>query len=511
MALSRSTAVPAAVLAGLAYFALALAWAVTVPPYRGIDEFSHAFRASAVASGEWQSPSEVAPHGLGRGHVVRVRRDIVSDAEPACVRLPYTLRYDCHPIRGGTSSHVDIVSSASNYNPVYYGIVGSAVRPFHGLVWLYAARLASAVLVAALFGLAWWCTGQFATTRWPYVALLACLTPTVLYSSALLAPNALNMVAGLTLWSALLALARPRADAHRPTVLYWIAALSVVTMANTHTLGLLWLGLIVLTLGLMQAPTLSQIRAWWSRQRRFAALPLVVAAAGAMVAFAWVALAHPNEPGTRTNGSMGHLWLNLPSQIPLWPLQGIGAIPFRDTPTNVVVIVAFAFALLLLVAAALTLSVRQHADARNALLACLVLSFAVPFALSALTYSTLGTAWQGRYGLPYTFGLLVLSGFVLDRARLHNRFAHSRLAFVTLAPLGVVTCQLTAQLYEIGQENASGDWTAQTWLRPPVWSLAAAAVTAFILLVAALRSRPGVFTGSADQTGIPVKTQRKLV
>jgi hypothetical protein len=29
-------------------------WILTVPPFRGIDEFDHSFRAAGVASGPWR-------------------------------------------------------------------------------------------------------------------------------------------------------------------------------------------------------------------------------------------------------------------------------------------------------------------------------------------------------------------------------------------------------------------------------------------------------------------------
>jgi hypothetical protein len=40
------------------------AWILAVPPFRGSDEFDHAFRAAGVATGQWHL-SEQASNGRG--------------------------------------------------------------------------------------------------------------------------------------------------------------------------------------------------------------------------------------------------------------------------------------------------------------------------------------------------------------------------------------------------------------------------------------------------------------
>ena len=46
-----------------------------------------------------------------------------------------------------------------------------------------------------------------------------------------------------------------------------------------------------------------------------------------------------------------------------------------------------------------------------------VVSAAVPLAATIVTYESIGTSWQGRYGYPFTMGFLLICGLVLDRAR----------------------------------------------------------------------------------------------
>ena len=59
-----------------------LAWILTVPPFRGIDEFDHAYRAAAVAHGQWLPRASASVRGHGE--------------------------------------YVEVASGAARYNPVFY-------------------------------------------------------------------------------------------------------------------------------------------------------------------------------------------------------------------------------------------------------------------------------------------------------------------------------------------------------------------------------------------------------
>ena len=74
--------------AGLAL--LQAAWIFALPPFRGIDEFDHVYRADAVAHGQWVAPREQATNG--RGALVNVRPSIVESASAMCDSYKYTTR-----------------------------------------------------------------------------------------------------------------------------------------------------------------------------------------------------------------------------------------------------------------------------------------------------------------------------------------------------------------------------------------------------------------------------------
>ena len=139
------------ILLGLAI--LQALWIVTVPPFRASDEFDHAYRAAAVARGQWEATDPAAD---GRGTLVSVPADLVTAAHAQCADLSYTGHDNCNPAQRNDDGTVLVASGAGAYNPVYYWVVGTIARPFEGAAALYAMRVASAALCLLFMGLAAW-------------------------------------------------------------------------------------------------------------------------------------------------------------------------------------------------------------------------------------------------------------------------------------------------------------------------------------------------------------------
>ena len=100
------------VFAGLAV--LQAAWIVTMPPFRGIDEFDHVFRAVGVADGQWRLSVDTPE---GRGLLVTVPSDVVEAASPQCDALKYTGRDNCFPVEELPGGRVSISTAAGAYHP----------------------------------------------------------------------------------------------------------------------------------------------------------------------------------------------------------------------------------------------------------------------------------------------------------------------------------------------------------------------------------------------------------
>ena len=105
------------------------AWILAVPPFRGMDEFDHAFRASGVASGQWRlhdRPRVAAASGRRPGRAGGRRPG-------QCEALPYIDPETCDGDGPGDEpGTVRATTSAANYEPVYYWVVGTAGEPFSG-------------------------------------------------------------------------------------------------------------------------------------------------------------------------------------------------------------------------------------------------------------------------------------------------------------------------------------------------------------------------------------------
>ena len=121
------------------------AWILAVPPFRGMDEFDHAFRASGVASGQWRLHDQAA---AGRGLLVDVPGDLSRPRRVSARACPTSRARPVTETDPGADGTVRATTSAANYPPAYYWVVGTAGEPFTGATSLYAMRIAAALMCA---------------------------------------------------------------------------------------------------------------------------------------------------------------------------------------------------------------------------------------------------------------------------------------------------------------------------------------------------------------------------
>lgn len=390
------------------------AWWLAVPPFRGTDEFDHAYRAAAVAGGQWRPSGEVAAHG--RGELVTVPRSLVSAAEPVCSSYPYTGHDNCHPVGDeGPDGKVEVASAASTYNPVFYWLVGSAATPFSGADALYAMRIATAVLCAFLVGLAAWTITRWSRSLWPCAGLVVALSPVAVFSASVVAPDGPEMCAALLLWVSLLGLHSHDAVARHQRALLVCATVGALVLTTLRSIGPLWVALIVLTVLLPLGP------------RRIVDLvrrtPVLAGSCSALVLVATVASVWwTRSAGTNTlepfDTDVTNRWTATLGQVPLWLLQSIAAFPRRSNAAPPVVYAAVAAVFVLLLVVGFVAAGRRW---RLTLIATVVVALVVPSVLTVLTVTVSGPVWQGRYGLPYTFGLALLAAAALDARRASPR------------------------------------------------------------------------------------------
>jgi len=466
------------------------AWILALPPFRGIDEVDHAYRAAAVGDGQWMP--EFVPATDGRGDLLIVPKAIVKAAEPVCASYEYTGRDNCHAVEELGDGKVEVASAAARYNPVFYWMIGAPASEFEGAQSLYAMRIVGAVLCSLFLALAGWALTLWTRTRWPLVALLLAMTPVAVYSTAIAAPNGIEMGAALAVWAALLGLTR-NAGSKIERLLLYAAIPAAVVLAGVRTLGPLWLALIllsiVLLLGVKQTIQLARCHA------------VAVAVASAIVGIAlicsvwWTATAGANSLATMDPERYSAPLLNSLKQVPLWFFQSIAAFPTRNEQAPTLVYACGTLLILALVGVALGVA---DARLRIAIAGTFLVAVAVPFCLTLITYSRIGDSWQGRYGLPYSFGLMLVASLALEKSGFRHRLLGPVLVGGWLALITAHTVGVTMVLIsERSESPLSGD---PSWATPAPWMVVALMLVAGLAWAAALRrpDPPAGLTGRTD-------------
>lgn len=467
-----------------------LAWISAIPPYRGIDEFDHVYRAASVAEGYW-GPG-VGTSRAGRGNLVPVPQKIVTAGSEICRSYAYTGRDNCRPVTDWDDELVTVASAASRYNPAFYWLIGTPSRLAQGAEAVYVMRVVASLACALLVGLAAWATALWSRTRWPLAALALTLTPVVVYSLAVPAPNGIEMAGALCVWCSLIGLSRV-AERRATSALLTVATVGAIPLILVRPLGPMWLVLslaaLLVTLG------------WKSVYDESHRLPFGTSTSLLLVALvtalsSWWTVA--TRPATLEDANLEAInpWLSAIREVPLWFLQSIAAFPTRNEPAPAVVYAASAVTFAAMFTWAI---VRANHRLRLGLVLICLMSVAVPFAFTLATVQTTGTIWQGRYTLPLSFGVVLVAGLALERARATSRLAPALLKVfgITTAVAHVVSV-VNVQHTESNSSPLAGD---ARWISAPLWvvgALAAASVACWV--VAIVRGRPLLWGDQAEDS-----------
>ncbi len=169
---------------------------------------------------------------------------------------------------------------------------------------------------------------------------------------------------------------------------------------------------------------------------------------------------------------VGSPWLIALSQMPIWPFQSIAAFPIRNDPAPTIVYAIYLAAGCTVLVGGL---VRARGRLRLALVLTVLLSFAVPVLVTATTIDVLFATWQGRYGLPFSVGGMLIAGVSLDRlASRAGGFRFSRWWPVAAAlAVGQTVSILGVVVLDLGNEAAR---QSAIWPIVPLGVLAALAL-----------------------------------
>jgi hypothetical protein len=290
--------------------------------------------------------------------------------------------------------------------------------------------------------------------------LLLAATPVLVYSTTIVAPNGPEMAVGLSLWSSLLAFCEVESKRLQRQLL-WMAIASAVVMGTLRLLGPLFILLIVGTVAAMRWRRFQEgIRRHWH----------VVAAGtvlvGASVAqFAWWTFGPLTLNGSQNEADGGNEFLM--GNLLVWPLQSIAAFPYRDSMAYPLIYgIVGALVITILAVAARRATGRQ----RTVLFIALGVTLALPVLLTLVTMGDRGVIWQGRYGLPYGVGFVLLAGIIIGSRE------RGLLSWGVTAPtmiacgIGVAACLIKVRHDELAENKASA--LDPAWLAPAPWVLA---------------------------------------
>jgi hypothetical protein len=460
----------------IAVLLMQAAWVLAVPPYRGIDEFDHVYRASGVAHGQWRLDESAVN---ARGREVAIPRGLVEAASGQCSALRYTEPGNCAPIDALPGGLVTVGTAAGAYHPLFYAMIGIPTRSFDGDGAVYAMRAVAALVCAVGIAIAGVGLRAAGAGRWTGFALVLSLTPVFIYSTTLPAPNGIEMVAGLCLWSSLLALLN-LPDRRRRQMWLGVATVAACCLATVRSLGPIWL-LLTLLVVLAYAGR----RRWWQTVR---SLPEGFAASGVAVMISLVLAAwwQGTSGPTQFSEDLGDVddipgglsvWLG---RVLVWALQVVGAFPLRDDVAPIGVYAIYSVFAVVIV----SLAMRRLVTRERILVLGLCVSFVLlPVAITAATYDVAGVIWQGRYGLPLFVGFPLIVGMMLDRCRDVARLGPAlRRIGVSLIVVCHAWCVAHVLLQERGRAVSMAD---QAWPNPPVPVVVAlAGVGALVLVIA---------------------------
>lgn len=184
---------------------LMASWALMVPLSASMDEPAHIVKAASVVRGQFVGEPGTA------GHIVQVPRYIALSQEITCTAFQEDRSAQCQDLDGANDSTiVDSTTTAGQYNPIYYAIVGLPSLVFNDISGIYAMRIVSAILtsffIAAAVAMAWsWRPRAYAA-----IGVALGLTPSMLFLGGALNPNAVETSATLAVFVAMLSIVLQR-------------------------------------------------------------------------------------------------------------------------------------------------------------------------------------------------------------------------------------------------------------------------------------------------------------
>lgn len=399
-------------LAFAAFFAIAASWSITEPLGAPIDEPSHMLWAAAVSDGQFTPQRHTMEVVWGKPLLIEdtevtVPKELAELAtEINCFSHQPGVPASCYEPLNKSTAEVKYVTPMGSYNPVYYMIVGWPVHVLSGLYGLYAMRIISALICAALLACA--VTAALRVGRVACCGVLVAATPTLLFLAGAVNPNGPEAAGGVLAFTALAALALdPRPELVRSRLSLFALGAGVVTIVRPA--GLEWLALL-LAIGFVMLGW----RASLALVRSRAALPAWIGlGATLLVSAAWdltrgglntVPVKYFN--GYTVHDSIRESVLTTGGYIQ----EMLGVTGWNEVPSPFGTLAAWLCLIGLLVLGSVLFARRRELIALLLLVVGIVV---LPVVANASQAYGLVNLWEGRYLLWWSVGLPIYAAAVL--------------------------------------------------------------------------------------------------
>lgn len=444
--------------------ALSTLWSLATPLGGGADEPVHLIRASALVHGQLTG---TPLHGISPWTSVRT-----SEALASAERLPYCFEFrpsvpaGCQPALSASNRQSAVHIYVGRYPPLYYLAVGwPSLLVSNPTVLFYVTRAVSGILCCALMGLAL-AMALRRRERLLLVGVLVGATPMVLYMTAIINPNSLEVCAALALWTGALVLAdRVRSGSVPRGLISMVVAVAVV-LVLTRPDTPLW----VLLIGVSTFPILAG-RPWREFvRRRDARIGAAAIVAAAVVAVAWIVGEHATQVmkvQVPASAGMGFLIRASASRSAGYFVQALGEFGWFDAASPALTDAIWILALGGLLLIAWTVGRRSE---RISLALTVTLSVVVPIALSVAVARHNGFIGQGRYFLALYVGMPLVASYAIGRDPL-DRVTSLVLPCCALGQ--VLAFAWTLHRYSVGVNGplSPDAHVAHEWYPPVPWPL----------------------------------------
>ncbi|WP_342024124.1 DUF2142 domain-containing protein [Arthrobacter citreus] len=492
--------------------ALSTLWSLASPLMAVPDEPAHAIKAASVVRGELMGESA---GGQGDRATVQVPGYIADLPAQACHAYDGRITADCAPVVNADDTELtEAETSAGNYNPMYYFMVGWPSLLMSGAPAVYAMRIVSGLIGAAFLAVSLGAAWRLRSPRWPTVAAMGALTPMVLFLNGSINPNALEIVTAAAVFLNLCVVLENTEALRTVRSNIVLVGISGAVLANTRSLSLVWLAMAAVVPLIIYGwkPLAAVVR------NRLALAMTALIGAGCAAGLLWVLQAESLKSLTGTPIDMDR---SDAAQIMLdrtfdYVSGYIGYLGWLDTPLPMGVYIFWHFVMGALVLMGLA-APRLRDRMAVVLMAAAVI--VLPPILQAQVIQQLGWIWQGRYLLAVVVLLLLTCGMAFRTVAFPSGAVARRAGGWLLA--GAAAAHLYAFVYTLRRYTVGLEedirWPGMledVWQPPFTWPvlvvlyflvLATAAVLAHKALFARVPGAAGHLPGPAPQDPVSEK------